>query len=386
MDGTKGYKKSLGLFELVSLGIGGTIGSGIFVVPGIAAGIAGPSSLIAWLIAAISASCVMLSLAWTSSRYPSTGAFYSIFSKVFGSKASSSLVLLYLISSIFGIATIAAGIGQYLSFFGVQNIMLVEIVIIILFCLVNIRGIYLSGKTEGVLTTLKTIPLIILAILLLPYIQESNFSPFYTGGSTDFLKALVIVYWPFTGFEISAIPAEETKEHQKRFRSMIIVMIVTVSVYMLLNISLIGSVGSKVLADSPAPIATAAGLMLKESEKIVAIIGIIAMLSALNAYLVGASRVMQNMSYLFRLPLLKELGKRGTPIYAIILSAFVAVFLLFFSNHFDELASMAVITTLLPYVFVCLSAYKIFNVNKIRSIAIIGVLTTLAVLVTFFII
>ena len=386
MEHNTGYKKSLGLFELVSLGIGGTIGSGIFVVPGIAAGIAGPSSLIAWIIAAISASCVMLSLAWTSSRYPSTGAFYSIFSKVFGIKVSSSLTLLYLISSIFGIATIAAGIGQYLSFFGVQNILLIEIVIIILFCLVNIRGIYLSGKTEGVLTTLKTIPLIIVAILLLPYIQQNNFTPFYTGGSTDFLKALVIVYWPFTGFEISAIPAEETKEHQKRFRSLIIVMVVTVSVYMLLNISLIGSVGSEVLADSPAPIATAAGLIMKESEKIVAVIGIIAMLSALNAYLVGASRVMQNMSYLFRLPLLKELGKRGTPIYAIILSAFVAIFLLFFSNHFDELASMAVITTLLPYVFLCVSAYKIFNVNKIRSIAIIGVLTTLTILVTFFII
>lgn len=49
------YRKSLGLVELVSLGVGGTIGSGIFVVPGIAAGIAGPSSLLAWLIVALSA-------------------------------------------------------------------------------------------------------------------------------------------------------------------------------------------------------------------------------------------------------------------------------------------------------------------------------------------
>ena len=47
MEGKKSYKKSLGLYELVSLGVGGTIGSGIFVVPGIAAGIAGPSSLFA---------------------------------------------------------------------------------------------------------------------------------------------------------------------------------------------------------------------------------------------------------------------------------------------------------------------------------------------------
>ena len=60
------YKKSLGLLSLVSLGVGGTIGSGIFVVPGIAAKIMGPASLIAWLIVAISASTIFLSLAYIS--------------------------------------------------------------------------------------------------------------------------------------------------------------------------------------------------------------------------------------------------------------------------------------------------------------------------------
>ncbi|MCE8426401.1 MAG: amino acid permease [Candidatus Methanoperedens sp.] len=135
----KKYQKALGLFGLVSLGLGGTIGSGIFVVPGIAAGIAGPSSLIAWVLVAISASCVMISLAWTASKYPSTGAFYSIFSRVFGKRTSVVLVVLYLISAIFGNATIAAGLGQYFAFFGFQYILLIEIMIIILLSLLNLR-------------------------------------------------------------------------------------------------------------------------------------------------------------------------------------------------------------------------------------------------------
>ncbi len=187
-----GYKKKLGLAELVSFGVGGTIGSGIFVVPAIAAGLAGPSSLLVWLIVAVSASCVMLSLAWASAKYPSTGAFYSIFSKVFGKKLSTAVVLLYLVASMFGIATIAAGIGQYVSFFGYSNVLWLEIAIIAVFGMVNVTGVRPSANIENVLTVLKTLPLIILAIVLLPYIRQENFAPFFTESKTDFLKAVII--------------------------------------------------------------------------------------------------------------------------------------------------------------------------------------------------
>jgi len=56
----EGYLKTLGLPELVSLGVGGTIGSGIFVVPGLVAGNLGPHSFLAWIIVALSASCLIL--------------------------------------------------------------------------------------------------------------------------------------------------------------------------------------------------------------------------------------------------------------------------------------------------------------------------------------
>ncbi len=382
----KSYRRSLGLFELVSIGLGGTIGSGIFIVPGIVAGIAGPSSLLAWPLIAISASSVMFSLAKTTSLYPSTGAFYSIFATVFGKKISSFLTSMYLVAAIFGIATISAGVGQYLSFFGVNKTQVIEVLIIGIFCLINIRGIFLSGKTESVLTVAKTVPLIILAILLLPYIQEKHFVPFFSTTSTDFLKVLVIVYWTFTGFELSAIPAEEARNKILIFKSLKIVMFIVVFVYIMLNISLMGSLGSKELTQSQAPIAVAAGLLLKGSESVVAIIGIVAMLSALNAYLIGSSRVLQNLSLQFGLRTIKELSRWGTPTTSIILSAIASsVLLLFFSNSFRQLAEISVVATLLPYAFVCISAYKIVNEIKTRVVAIIGASTTLAILIMYFI-
>lgn len=388
-----GYKKSLGLFELVSLGIGGTIGSGIFIVPGIVAGIAGPSSIIAWIFALTSASCVAYSLARASYKYPSTGVFYSIFSTTVGKKISSILVFLYLFSVVVGIAAIADGIGQYFAFFGFHNdpyiILSVEVSAVIAFCLINIKGVLITGKTEDALTIAKVAPLIILAVLLVPLIHLSNFSPFYpSSGSANFLKALVIVYFPITGFEISAIPAQETRPAENIvYRSMKMTMIIVGFVYLFLNFSLIGSMGSKTLADSPAPLATASGFISKDSQYITATIGIIAMLSAINAYMLAASRVLQNISSKHSIPKLEELSSKGTPAFAIILVTFAAcILVLFLSRNFEQLASVSVIAILWVYIFVCICAYKIFsNDNKIRLIAGFGILLTSAILLVYFI-
>jgi amino acid transporter len=380
------YKRSLGLFELVSLGVGGTIGSGIFVVPGVAAKLSGPWSLLAWLIVALSASCVLLSLAYVSFRFTSSNSFYSLFSSVFCQKFAVILIGLYLISSVFGISTIAAGIGQYLSYFGISNVLIIEIVIIGSFCLLNISGISLSGSTENILTTLKIIPLVIIAFLLIPFIHVENFIPQNPVTYTGFLATIIIVYWPFTGFEISAIPVEETRDPKIIRRSLMLVMGIVVSVYLLLNISLIGSVGSETLAASPAPIATAAAMLFDSSGFIVAIIGIVAMLSAINAYIIGTSRILQSMAVQFSIPKLQDLTPRGTPAFALITGCVISAVLLLFSNHFTQLATISVITTLIPYIFFCLSSWVLVTDTKSRLVSAVGAVSTAAILIIYFVI
>ena len=378
------YKRNLSLWDLVSFGVGGTIGSGIFVVPGLAAGIAGPGSLVAWLLVAVSSICVMFSLAWTSSKYPSTGALYTIYSKVFGKNLSSLIVIMYMISAVFGIATIAAGIGQYILYLGYPDVIWIELLIILFFMLLNLIGSRPSSNMEMVLTILKTIPLIILAFLLLPHLKSQNFTPFFTGTPRDFLHAVIIIYWCFTGFEISAIPGEETENKKNIYRSLMIVMFIVTSVYLLLNISLIGSLGSSMIASSSAPLALAASTVFRASGNLMALIGIIAMMSALNAYLLAASRVLQNLSFENHVPVISDIGKNGTPYAAIILSSIAGASLLFFSNHFEKLATVSVITTLLPYLFICASAFKMFDSTRTRIISIAGLISTSLILVGSF--
>ncbi|HIH45054.1 MAG TPA: amino acid permease [Candidatus Methanoperedenaceae archaeon] len=378
-----GYKKNLGLAELVSFGIGGTIGSGIFVVPGIVAGLAGPSSILAWVLAAVSAGCVMLSLAWASSRYPGTGALYPIFLGVFGRRLSTSLVLLYLISSIFGIATIAAGIGQYVSFFGYSNLLWLEIGMVAVFGIINISGVRPSGSIENVLTLMKTLPLILLAIILVPHIRTGNFTPFFGDSNTDFLRSVIIVYWCFTGFEISAIPADEIRNRNDVSRALVIVMAVVTAVYILLNISLIGSVGSVVLASSPAPLAAAASTVAAGSGDAMAVLGIISMISALNAYIMAGSRVLQNISSENRIRMLSGIGSSGTPHIATIVCAASGGALLLFSDKFGELAILSVVFNLLPYMFICVAAVRMFDSWQVRSVGIIGLISTAVVMLSY---
>jgi amino acid transporter len=380
------YKRSLGLFELVSLGVGGTIGSGIFVVPGVAAKLSGPWSLLAWLIVAISASCVLLSLAYVSFRFTSSNSFFSLFSSVFGARFAVPLIILYLISSIFGVSTIAAGIGQYISYFGISNVLLIEIAIIGAFCWLNISGISLSGMTENILTTVKIIPLVIIAFLLIPSIKVDNFVPQTPVTITGFLATIIIVYWPFTGFEISAIPVEETRDPKLIRRSLILVMGIVVSLYLLLNVALIGSVGAEALAASPAPLATAAGILFDRSGSFIAIIGIVAMLSAINAYIIGTSRILQSMSARFSVPKIQDLNRQGTPVYALIAGCAISAALLLFSNHFAQLATISVITTLIPYIFFCLASWVLVNDTKARLISASGVISTAAILIIYFIV
>src|SRR5271157_5986806 len=217
------YKRSLGQLELVSLGIGGTIGSGIFVVPGIAAGIMGPASLTAWVIVAISATLVMTSLAWSSTRFGRKGTFFTIFRVLFGRKISTVLVIFYTVSAILGVATIAAGIGQYITFFSIGNLLIIEILIITVFCIINIIGISLSGLAENLLTLLKILPLVIITFVLLPFIKPVNIAFTVPFTAVGLFSTIILVYWPFTGFEISALPVEEMRDPRTVARSLGIV-------------------------------------------------------------------------------------------------------------------------------------------------------------------
>jgi len=145
-------------------------------------------------------------------------------------------------------------------------------------------------------------------------------------------------------------------------------------------------VGAEALAASPAPLATAAGILFDTSGSFIAIIGIVAMLSAINAYIIGTSRILQSMSVRFSVPRIRDLNSHGTPAYALIAGSAISAALLLFSNQFAQLATISVITTLIPYIFFCLATWVLVTDTRARLVSAAGAISTSAILIIFFIV
>ena len=377
------YRRSLGLFSLVSLGLGGTVGSGIFVVPGVAAGLLGPAALVVWLLVGLSAGAVAYALASAPEGNGDDLPLFLPVEQVFGSPAADLLMVVYVGSSLFGCATIGAGIGRYFLFFGVpaEWILPAEIAAILLFLAVNLVGVGLSGAAEGLLTVAKIVPLIAIALLLLPLVRPEHLLEMPPVGLSAVVAAVLVVFWPYSGFEIGAIPVGEARVRTAIRVAVLIVAFATLVLYLVLNAALIGSLGVDTLAASPAPVAFAADRILTGGSSVVGVVGIIAMLSALNAYLLAGSRVLRAVAARRSLERVAALSDRGTPTVALLLCGIGSTALLLVSNRFDLLASLAVVLVLAPYLALSAAVWRTARSRNARFAGAAGALTTGLVLV-----
>jgi amino acid transporter len=110
------------------------------------------------------------------------------------------------------------------------------------------------------------------------------------------------------------------------------------------------------------------------------------MLSAINASIIGTSRILQSMSARFSVPKVREINLQGTPVYALIAGCSISAALLLFSNHFAQLATISVITTLIPYIFFCLASWVLVTDTRARLVSAAGAISTAAILIIYFII
>ncbi|KAG8363438.1 hypothetical protein BUALT_Bualt19G0022600 [Buddleja alternifolia] len=233
-----GLVRRLGLFDLILLGIGASIGAGIFVVTGTVARDAGPGVTISFIIAG--ASCVLNALCYAelASRFPAVvgGAYlytYSAFNELTAFLVFAQLMLDYHI----GAASIARSLASYVvtvlelipflkdsipswvghgeEVFGALSINLLAPILLVLLTVVLCRGVGESSILNSTMTVTKVLIVLFVIIVGAFKIDTSNWTPFAPNGVESILTGSTVVFFSYVGFDAVANSAEESKRPQR---------------------------------------------------------------------------------------------------------------------------------------------------------------------------
>jgi APA family basic amino acid/polyamine antiporter len=349
----KKLERRLGLSAVVAISISAMLGSGIFVLPGIAATITGPAVPIAFLLAALSVLPAALSKSELATAMPTSGGTYVYLERTFGPLVGTvsglGLWLSLLLKSSFALV----GFGAYLRILAPQvELIQVSLIILTFIIVLNLLGV---GKVSNLLIFVVTLTIGLLAILsigAIPTFESANFIPILPKGFEGLAAATALVFVSYAGVTKVAAIAEEILEPEKNLpRGILISLTVVALLYSGVTLLLFGSILTESLDGNLKPLYTLALAVSGPTFGIItAIVAVITMSSMANSGILAASRFPFAMARDHLLP--SKLGKLHqrflTPVWSIILSGLV-VGIVLVTMDVTKIAKYASVFMLLIY-------------------------------------
>ncbi|HWT33282.1 MAG TPA: amino acid permease [Microbacterium sp.] len=304
---TRGLHPGLTRRQISMMGLGGAIGAGLFVGSGQAIGIAGPAVLISYLIAGTVVVLIMTMLAEMVAANPSSGAFSSYAQKAMGRSVGSAVGWLYWIQLVVVIAAEATGAAGIVAGWvpGVPDWAWV-LVFVAALTVVNLFGVRNYGRFEYWFAAVKVIAIIAFLVVgvcaiagLIPghrAVGLSNLGAhggFFPAGLGGMAGALLIVVFAFGGTEVVAIAAAESDDPSHNIRRIVRQVMVRILVFYVGSIFVIVTVlpwNDPTVKAGPFS-AVLATLGLPGVDLVMSLIVVVALLSAMNANIYGASRM-----------------------------------------------------------------------------------------------
>jgi len=314
----------MGLFSLTLYGVGLTLGAGIYVLIGEAAGFAGNSMWISFVLGAIVAIFAGLSYAELSALFPKAAAEYVFVKNAFKSEFIGFQVgwLTAITSMIVG-ATVALGFGGYFSQFVDIPIVVSAVLLLVVLSIISFIGIKQSAWANTIFALVTIAGLGIIIFLGITIDVEEPIDYFDApNGVTGIILAFVLIFFAFIGFEDMANVAEEVKKPKKTLpRAIILSIIITGVIYILVSLSAVRILNWEELSQSAAPLADIATRGLGNNGGItMSVIALFATASTVLITLVAGARILYGMAKSNSLPSIfaKIHPKTGTPWIAVI--------------------------------------------------------------------
>jgi amino acid transporter len=383
-------KNSIGFLSVVTIGIGGMVGGGIFAVLGLAVELSHGGTPLAFILAGIVALITSYSYAKLSVAYPSQGGTVEFLNQGFGpGLLTGGLNVLLWISYIVMLSLYAYAFGSYgANFFPVEfqsyykHILISSIIVV--FTTINALGANIVGKTEEWIVGLKIIILSIFISAGCWSINTQRLRPSSWSSFPELIAGGMIIFLAYEGFELIANTAKDIKSPRKTlpkayFTSVIFVIIlyVLISIVTVGNLDIPDIINAKdyALAESAKPFLGNFGFIM------VTIAALLSTSSAINATLYGTARVSYIIAKDGELPSNLEKKVWNRPIEGLIITAVITLII---SNLFNlsSISVMGSVGFLIIFAAVNTSNTILYeNTKSNKLISIIGTIVCIFALI-----
>ncbi|MEU5690501.1 amino acid permease [Actinosynnema sp. NPDC020468] len=382
-DPGTGLTRTLGLWQLTAIGIGGIIGAGIFSLAGAVANkTAGPAVLISFLIAGIASAAAAFSYAEFAGLIPKAGSAYTYGYAVLGEIVGWFIGWDLLLEYTAIVAVVAIGIsGYFTELLSLLNIHLPEwmlgapgteppgtasgsykvnlfaALLCLLIAFILNQGMKNAARFETVLVYLKIAIVLLVVVVGVFHIDTANYNPFFPFGLSGAFTGAATVFFAVFGYDAMSTAAEESKDSQRHMpKAIVYSLAVSMVLYVLACLVLTGMVSYRDI-DAESAFATAfADIGLPALGIVISVGAVLGITTVLFTFLMGAARVGYSMSRDGLLPKwfakthpVKHVPTRTTWVLGIA-SAVIAGFL-----PIAEAAELTNIGILLAFVVVCVA-------------------------------
>jgi APA family basic amino acid/polyamine antiporter len=366
----------IGLWTTTALVVGNMVGSGVFLLPATLAAYGG-ISLLGWIGSSVGAIFLALLFSHLSKIISnSVGGPYAYTRVGLGDFAAYLVAWGYWFSIWCTNAAIAVTFVSYLTvFFPILAVnkyisVFTGISAVWLLTWVNVQGVKEAGKVQLITTILKLTPLVLISLVGMFYIELDNFSPFNVSAESDFgavAATATLTLFAYLGLESATIPSGDIVNPEKTIsRATMIGTILTMCVYILATVAVMGMIPSSELRTSNAPFSDAATIIWGDgslflginAREMVALGAIVSTFGALNGWILLQGQIPYAAAKDKMFPeIFGRENKRHAPYMGLIISSILITILLLsnlskgLTEMFTFMILLTTIMVLVPYLF-----------------------------------
>ncbi len=286
---------SLGLPQGIALYIGSVLGTGLLVLPGIAAEVAGPGSIVAVIAVIILSIPLAGTFAALAARYPDPGGVASYARRALGATVARMTGYWFMFGVCAGGPVVAVLGAEYVAAVVGADRAVVPVLALIFFIppfVINAFGVRVAGWLQLVLTALLLIVVITVVALAAPSVEPQNFQPLLPHGWGGVGTAISLFVWAFAGWEVGTHVSGEFRNPRRIIPlATAVALVVTGACYLVLQIVTVGALGDRA-GDGLVPLLTLAGLGSSGFGSIaVGVIAAVVALGVLNVYLAAFAKL-----------------------------------------------------------------------------------------------